>query len=193
MRGRSQSTLELMAECRKICEIANPITVRGVGYRLFVAGLIPSMATKYTALVSRTLTKMREDYDEQDDPDPRYTIPDEWIVDDSREWSMPYVFADLSEYAAEIAVGFRADFWVDKDVRVIVMSEKATAQGLLWPVLNPYGVPFLPAKGFNSYSKMKLLARSIRQAFASKRWNGLAKKSQRTMILYVGDYDPSGM
>ena len=38
-RGRSKSTLKLLEACKRIIAEVQPITVRGVCYRLFVAGL----------------------------------------------------------------------------------------------------------------------------------------------------------
>ena len=43
-RGRAKGTLDLIDTCKEIIEQVHPITVRGVCYRLFVAGLIDSMA-----------------------------------------------------------------------------------------------------------------------------------------------------
>ena len=53
--------------------------------------------------------------------------------------------------------------------------------GILRPVLDDYGVPFFPVHGFNSATKMHDLAEEI------------GADERRTMLLYVGDYDPSGM
>jgi hypothetical protein len=48
-------------------------------------------------------------------------------------------------------------------------------------VLDEYGVPFFPVHGFNSATKMHELA------------EGIAGDERHTALLYVGDYDPSGM
>jgi len=56
-------------------EAAQPITGRGIGYKLFAAGLIPSMAKPEMQRVYRLLKEAREDG----------TIPWEWIVDETRE------------------------------------------------------------------------------------------------------------
>jgi hypothetical protein len=45
-RGRSKATLDLIEACKQIIEETEPITVRGICYRLFVAGHIDSMAVK---------------------------------------------------------------------------------------------------------------------------------------------------
>ena len=43
-RGMAQRSLDLIEAMRDIAEAAQPITGRGVGYKLFTQGLIPSMA-----------------------------------------------------------------------------------------------------------------------------------------------------
>jgi hypothetical protein len=62
-RGRSKATIELEAAIQEIVEERHPITVRGIAYALFVAGLTPSMERKNTNKISRVLTRMREDGD----------------------------------------------------------------------------------------------------------------------------------
>jgi hypothetical protein len=41
-RGRAQRSLDLIEAMHAICEAVQPITGRGVGYKLFTAGLIRS-------------------------------------------------------------------------------------------------------------------------------------------------------
>jgi hypothetical protein len=170
-RGRSRATLELLEACQKIIEDVQPITVRGVCYRLFVAGLIDSMATKNTQKISRLLVQAREED----------FIPWEWIVDESRQMEGDTTYTDLAEYGRCVERWYRRDFWAHQPNRVIVISEKATVSGILRPVLDEYGVPFFPVHGFNSATKMHELAEDI------------AGDERVTVLLYVGDYDPSGM
>ena len=70
-----QRSLDLIEAMHTITEAAQPITGRGVGYKLFTAGLIPSMAKSEMQRVYRLLKEARE----------RGIIPWEWIVDESRE------------------------------------------------------------------------------------------------------------
>jgi hypothetical protein len=44
-RGMAQASLDLFEAMRIEAEAAQPITGRGIGYKLFTRGLIPSMAT----------------------------------------------------------------------------------------------------------------------------------------------------
>jgi hypothetical protein len=170
-RGRSQATLDLLEACKKIIEETEPITIRGICYRLFVAKFIDSMATKNTQKISRLLTQAREEGEVDWDS----------IVDESRqmeEWSQ---YRDLNEFGEYVQTLYTRDFWAHQENRIIVISEKATVSGILHPVLSEYGVPFFPVHGFNSATKMHDLA------------EGIANDARHTVLLYCGDYDPSGM
>jgi hypothetical protein len=170
-RGRSKATLDLIATCSEIIEQCQPISVRGVCYRLFVAGHIDSMAVKNTQKISRMLVQAREEG----------LIPWEWIVDDSRRMEGDGGFRDLQQYAKTIELSYRRDFWAHQPQRVIVISEKAAVAGIVRPVLDEYGVPFFAAHGFNSATKVYELAQEIRG------------DPRQYIFLYVGDYDCSGM
>ena len=73
-RGMARRSLDLIEAMYAKAEAAQPITGRGVGYKLFAAGLIPSMATNEMQRVYRLLKEARE----------RGDIPWEWIVDETR-------------------------------------------------------------------------------------------------------------
>jgi hypothetical protein len=170
-RGRSKATLDLIATCSEIIEKVQPITVRGVCYRLFVAGYIDSMAVKNTQKVSRLLVQAREEG----------LIPWEWIVDDSRHTEREPHWLDLKGYAKAIEHSYRRDFWRYQPIRVVVISEKATVSGILRPALEAYGVPFMALHGYNSATKVNELAEEI------------LSDNRQHVFLYVGDYDCSGM
>jgi hypothetical protein len=170
-RGRSKATLKLFAVCREIIEPIQPITVRGVAYRLFVAGHIESMERPNVQMVGRILGWAREED----------LIPWEWIVDESRQVEVSPHWKDLTGYAKAIEKSFRRDFWAHQPYVLTVISEKSTVAGILRPVLDEYGVPFFAAHGFNSKTKMHDFAEMV------------IGDPRRTVFLYVGDYDPSGM
>jgi len=176
-RGRSKSTLELLEACTKIIEETQPITVRGICYRLFVAKLIDSMAKANTQKISRLLVRAREEGE----------IPWESIVDESRQMERAHQWRDLESYGRTIEAAYRRDFWAHQRNQVIVISEKATVAGILRPVLDEYGVTFFPVHGFNSATKMHDLAEQIGHGAADE------DHQQHFILLYVGDHDPSGM
>ena len=74
VRGMAQASLDLIEAMRDIAEAAQPITGRGVGYKLFTRGLIPSMSRNDMQRVYRLLLTARE----------QGIIPWEWIVDETR-------------------------------------------------------------------------------------------------------------
>ena len=84
-RGMAQRSLDLIEAMRDIAEAMQPITGRGVGYKLFTRGLISSMSRSEMARVYRLLRIARE----------QGIIPWEWIVDETRElervptWTIP--------------------------------------------------------------------------------------------------------
>ncbi len=74
VRGMAQRSLDLIEAMYTAAEAAQPITGRGVGYKLFIADLIASMSRSEMARVYRLLKEARE----------RGIIPWEWIVDETR-------------------------------------------------------------------------------------------------------------
>jgi hypothetical protein len=168
-RGRAQQSTDLIAAMYAIAEAAQPITGRGVGYKLFVADLIPSMDTNEMQRVYRLLKEAREEG----------TIPWEWIVDETRAVERVSTWSNPADYARCVAQSYRRDFWDQQPHRVQVWSEKGTVRGLLRPVLDQYAVGFNPVHGFTSATSAHDTAED--------------DDGRPLIILYVGDYDPSGM
>ena len=93
VRGRARRSLDLIEAMYAAAEKAHPITGRGIGYKLFTAGLIPSMARNEMQRVYRLLKEAREEG----------TIPWEWIVDETREIERVSTWDDPAEYARAVA------------------------------------------------------------------------------------------
>jgi hypothetical protein len=168
-RGRAQKSLDLIMAMHDAAKAAQPITVRGVAYKLFIRSFIPSMARSETQRVSRLLTDARE----------RGEIDWSWIVDESRELERTSTWDDPEEYARCVATSYRRDFWNQQPVRVQVWSEKGTVRGVLAPVLEEYAVGFRVVHGFCGATPIHNVAED--------------DDGRPLIILYVGDYDPSGM
>src|SRR5262249_38426190 len=83
------------------------------------------------------------------------------------------------QYARCVARSYRLDFWNDQPARVEVWSEKGTIRGVLQPVLDEYGVGFRVMHGFASATAVYDVAQD--------------DDGRPLVVLYVGDYDPSGM
>jgi hypothetical protein len=168
-RGKHDSSIRLIAAARDILEEIQPATVRAVCYRLFIGGVIPNMGTSSTKRVSTQLTWARE----------HENIPWDWIVDETREAERVSSWDDPADYMQAVRRSYRKDLWASQSDRVEVWSEKGTVRGTLLPVLQEYGVAFRVLHGWAS-------ATSVHEAAEESQVRGFT-------VLYVGDFDPSGM
>jgi hypothetical protein len=168
-RGMAQRSLDLIEAMYDAAAAAQPITGRGIGYKLFTAGLIPSMAKSEMQRVYRLLKLAREQGD----------IPWEWIVDETRALERTSTWANPAAYARAVARSYRRDFWNQQPVCCEVWSEKGTVRGVLAPVLDQYAVGFRVMHGFSSATSVYDVAQS--------------GDDKDLIALYVGDFDPSGL
>jgi hypothetical protein len=154
-----------------IAEAIQPCSVRALAYQLFNRKLIPSMTRESTKKVSNLGVIAREEG----------WMPWEWIDDRTRaEQALP-TWADPVAYARVVQQSYRRDKWLSQPTYVSVWSEKATVEGTIRPVLEEYEVPFQVLHGWCG----------ARPVWDAARAN--LDRDQRTLILYIGDYDPSGM
>jgi hypothetical protein len=168
-RGKGRASLDMIDAMHNIAEAAQPITGRGVGYKLFTAGLIKSMSVNEMQKVYRLLKIAREQGD----------IPWEWVVDETRELERVSTWSNPAEFAKCVARSYRRDFWDQQPRRVEVWSEKGTIRGVLKPVLDHYAVGFRVMHGFTSATAVNNVA--------------VDDDGRDLVVLYVGDFDPSGM
>jgi hypothetical protein len=170
-RGKATKSLELISAAYEILDEIQPATVRAVCYRLFVAGLIPSMAKSVTNGVGQQLVWARE----------QGLIPWDWIVDETREAERPSAWENAEEFLRVVQRSYRRDLWADQPEWIEVWAEKGTLRGTLWPVLDEYGITFRVMHGHASATVVRSAAN---ETFVSGR---------RLTVLYVGDHDPSGL
>jgi hypothetical protein len=165
----AKKSLALIAAMRVITEAAQPITGRGVGYKLFVQHLIASMKTGEMYRVYYLLKIARE----------QGTIPWDWIVDESRYLEKTGSWNEPDDYVDAVINSYRREYWNQQPVRVQVWSEKGTVRGVLRPVLEEYGVGFRVVHGFASATVVHDVAED--------------NDGRKLIVLYVGDHDPSGL
>jgi hypothetical protein len=168
-RGMGKKSLDLIEAMVEIVAAAQPITGRGVGYKLFVKKLIPSMKTGEMQRVYRLLKEARE----------RGLMPWDWIVDERRQLEKTASWANPDEYTRTMINAYRREYWNQQPVRVEVWSEKGTVRGVLRPVLDEYGVGFRVVHGFASATIVHDVAED--------------DDGRDLIVLYVGDWDPSGL
>jgi hypothetical protein len=105
--------------------------------------------------------------------------PWEWIVDETRGLEQAASWRDPASFICAAKRSYRRDFWAQQPLRIVVASEKGTVRGVLAPVLDHYGVGFIVMHGFSGATSVHDIAED--------------DDGRELIILYVGDYDPSGM
>lgn len=129
------------------------------------------MAKTNTNRVSRLLVHARE----------QALIPWSWIVDETRaperiaSWSSPQAIFEAA------ARQYRFDYWSMQPRRVEVWSEKGTVRGTLAPVLDRYALTMRVMHGHASATALKDAAEAS------------LDDHRPITVIYVGDFDPSGM
>ncbi len=170
-RGKSDKNLELIAVACEILEAIQPASVRAVCYQLFLRQLIASMAKNETNKVSTQLTWAREHGD----------LPWAWIVDETREAERVPAWEDPAAFVETVRRSYRRDRWAQQPLWIEVWSEKGTVRGTLAPVLQKYGVTFRVMHGYGSATALHDVAMETR------------RRRRTLIVLYVGDWDPSGL
>jgi hypothetical protein len=155
----------------EIAESIRPCSVRALAYQLFNGKLIPSMQKKHVANVSRLSVVAREEG----------LLPWEWIVDATRQEETVSTWADPEDYADTVQRAYKKNKWEAQPMHISVWSEKSTVEGTLRPVLRQYEVPFQVLHGWSGATPVMDAAQAN------------LDRTQDTLILYVGDYDPSGL
>jgi hypothetical protein len=171
-RGKSQASLDLVAAAYEILKEIQPVSVRAVCYKLFTKNLIRDMGERETNKVSKQLRDARL----------AGIIPYEWILDDTRKPERAAVWNNPAE-RIEMMKNYRRDPWQDQPEHIEVWSEKGTVRSLLSEVLDKYAVTFRVFRGYTSLTVINDVKNESQQE----------SRANWTRILYVGDYDPSGM
>jgi hypothetical protein len=170
-RGKAQKSLELIEAAYRILSQIQPASVRAVCYKLFNQKLIASMAKSETNRVGTQLTWARE----------HDRVPWEWIVDGTRTIERPGTWSNPESLLRACANQYRQDYWKLQQVHIILCSEKSTVAGTVKPITDLFGVGFLSMHGYGSATSTHDLAE-------------LSIYGDRPVVLlYIGDWDPSGM
>jgi len=170
-RGKAQKNLDLIEAARTTLEEIQPTSVRSVCYQLLGQKLITSMTKANTNAVGAQLVYARE----------QGIIPWPWITDETREIEHVSTWNDPEQIIRAAINGYRKNYHTDQPCRIRVVSEKGTIAGTVRPVLNEYGIDFQVLHGFGSATAVHDIA-----AFSGK--------SEKPLVLiYIGDWDPSGL
>jgi hypothetical protein len=161
---------EIDAAIFDVASRENPVTVRGVFYRVMSLGLVPKTEQGYSVVQRRSL-RMRRDGE----------LPYGWITDGSRIRLKPRTFSNAQAALENTARTYRRDLWINQGVHVEVWTEKDAIRGVIYPVTAEYDVPLMISRGFSSETFLYETAEDINN---EHNW---------AVIYQLGDHDPSGV
>lgn len=187
----------------EIVEREHPITVRGCFYRAVSAGIYPGTQDKYYQKCVKLLQEMRTE-----DPG-RNDIPYEWIIDSSRSRRGSGGYSGLESFLESIPHRYGRNYWLDQPRQVEVMTEKDAMSTILRPIINKWNVPFTVFRGNPSDTMCYDLGKSFKQfkedeeneddeyselrRLGIKLANEAYGRNKEIVVLYLGDFDPSGL
>jgi hypothetical protein len=168
--GLRSKNLSLAFVATQLALEQNPITLRGLMYRIVSAGWLPSTDKEHYHRLGRVLTTLRE----------AGVFPFGWIVDNIRSTEKPSSWSGLGDFAETVKRCYRKDFWGQLPEYVHVIVEKDAIAGVLAPVTREYDVALSPIRGYVSLSFAHEIAET---------WNRITKPIH---AFYLGDFDASG-
>ena len=168
--GLRSKNLPLAFVATQLALEENPITLRGLMYRVVSVGWLPSTDRQHYTRLGRVMTTLRE----------TGVVPFRWIVDNVRSTEKPSSWSGLTDFAETIKNAYRKDFWAQLPEYVHVIVEKDAIAGVLAPTTREYDVALSPIRGYVSLSFAHEIAET---------WNRIAKPIS---AFYLGDFDASG-
>ncbi len=164
-RGRSAKTVAILGTAVEVINAAGAaMTVRQVYYQLVARHVVANNRSQYQ-LVSNLLVQARRDG----------VVGWDQIEDRQRKPREVSMWSDLPDFIKTVAVAYRRDVWQDQEQLVECWLEKDAISGIFMDVLRPFGVTLNVGRGYDGWSSI----------------NAAAERSP-DVVLYFGDFDPSG-
>jgi hypothetical protein len=159
----------LLTAAVQVLEAEQPITLRGLFYRLVSSGHLNNTQKEYKRL-GRTMTSAREGGD----------VPFAWIVDHVRSTLKPSSWSGLEDFGETVCRAYRKDLWSQMPHHIEIFVEKDAIAGTIQPVTHEYDVALQVCRGYASLSFVGEIAHV---------WGRVKKPIH---AYYLGDFDPSG-
>lgn len=172
-----RSTLDIIEYANKIIEDyaaqGLSLTLRQLYYRFVAADLISNTQKSYSRLGSII-------------NDARLAGMLDWeaIEDRTRELQQDPHWETPSDIVEVCARQFAVDKWEGQEYRVEIWVEKQALEAVIGQAAEAWDCPYFACKGYTSQSEMWRAARR----FQRYRRNG-----QKSVIIHLGDHDPSGI
>ncbi|SIS22208.1 hypothetical protein SAMN05445060_3923 [Williamsia sterculiae] len=154
----------------QIVAAEQPVTIRGVFYRTMSAGHVEKSELAYRKVQRRVLALRRSG-----------RIPYRYISEGTRWTIRPSTWTSVEDALESTAIIYRRALWEDQPQRVEVWVEKDAITSVVAPVTRRWDVPLMVARGFPSETFLWNTAQDINEA------------GKPTVILNLGDHDPSGV
>ena len=173
-RGDTQVYLANILEIiNKYQKMGYRMTLRQLYYQLVAAGMVENKTKEYDKL-SRNLTNARMGgYVDWQAIEDRVRIP-----------IMHAEFENIAELVEAACASYRLPRWRDQDYYIELWTEKDAISSILKPLAMEYHIHLIVNRGYSSASAMY---------DASYRFRTPEAEDKHCTILYLGDFDPSGL
>lgn len=173
----SGTSIALVAQAREICheymQAGYDLTLRQLYYQFVSRGLIANTQRVYKnlgAVISKARMAGLLDWD--------------YIVDRTRNLEELPHWGSAASILRSAADGFQLDRWKEQSCRVEVWIEKDALTGVIEGICNELDVPYFSCRGYTSQSEMWR---------AAQRHHDHHAMGQNTIVVHLGDHDPSGI
>ena len=159
--------------CAEYAAAGLSITLRQLYYQFVARDLLPNNQRSYDRLksiVSKARLAGELDWD--------------YIVDRTRNLEKQSTWGSPKDLIDDAAKAYLTDLWKPQKRRVEVWIEKDAAVGVIERVCNLNHVPYFSCRGYTSSSEMWA---------AGTRIGEYLRNGEQTVILHIGDHDPSGL
>ena len=161
---------ELDAVIVQVIAADNPVTLRGVYYRVVSQGAVDKTEAGYQ-LVGRQLLKLRR----------ADVVPYASITDGTRWVIRPRRHSSVEDMLDDAAASYRRMLWDAQDCEVQIFTEKDAISGVITPITAKWDVPIAVLRGYCS------------ESFAYELGEAIAYADKPVFIYQLGDHDPSGV
>lgn len=176
-RDFAPGSLDIIDKANEICaDYARQgfdLTLRQLYYQFVARGWIPNRQTEYKRLGSVI-------------NDARLAGLIDWnyIVDRTRNLQSLAHWEDPEQILRAVAQQYRHERWADQPYRVEVWIEKDALVGVIAGACRRHDVDYFSCRGYTSQSELW---------GAAQRLTGYEQAGQKTVIIHLGDHDPSGI
>lgn len=159
--------------CQNYASQGYDLTLRQLYYQFVARGYIANRQTEYKRLgdvVNQARLAGLLDWN--------------YIVDRTRNLRGLSHWVTPESVIQSAAYGYRTDRWADQPYRVEVWIEKDALVGVISGVCQRNDVSYFSCRGYTSQSEVW---------GAAQRLSGYEARGQKTLIIHLGDHDPSGV